>query len=122
MLVSIYNLQSLSFVTLLLLFLQTPQSPRVIHVTAERFDFQPSRITVAPDEEIELRLTSEDTSHGFKIAGTDINVQIPKRGSGEAVVKFKAAGDGPWKFECSRMCGAGHHFMRGEIVVKKEKQ
>ena len=94
--------------------------PRVVHVTAERFDFNPSRISVAPGEEIELRLTSEDTAHGFKISGTDVNIAIPKRGQGEAIVKFKADGDGPWKFECSRMCGAGHHFMRGEIVVKKE--
>ena len=98
-----------------------PQSPRVVKVTAERFDFNPSRITVAPGEEIELRLTSDDTAHGFKIAGTDIDIQIPKRGQGEAVVKFTASGEGPWKFECSRMCGAGHHFMRGEIVVKEKK-
>lgn len=98
-----------------------PQSPRVVNVTAERFDFNPSRITVAPGEEIALHLTSDDTAHGFKISGTDINIQIPKRGQGEAVVKFKADGAGPWKFECSRMCGAGHHFMRGEIVVKEKK-
>lgn len=94
---------------------------RVVKVEAQRFDFTPSRITVSPGEEIELRLTSDDTAHGFKIAGTDINVEIPKRGQGEAIVRFKADGDGPWKFECSRMCGAGHHFMRGEIVLKKEK-
>jgi cytochrome c oxidase subunit 2 len=107
--------------TLLLLLFQPSQPPRVVDVTAERFDFHPSRITVAPGEEIELHITSDDTAHGFKIAGTGINVTIPKRGQGEAVVKFKATGEGPWKFECSRMCGAGHHFMRGEIVVKEKK-
>ena len=117
---SLYVLRSVALFALLAAL--APESSRVINVTAERFDFQPSRISVAPGEEIELHLTSDDTSHGFKIAGTDINVQIPKRGQGEAVVKFKADGDGPWKFECSRMCGAGHHFMRGEIVVKKDKQ
>lgn len=94
--------------------------PRIVRVEAERFDFMPSRITVAPGEEIELHLTSADTAHGFKVAGTDINVEIPKRGQGEVVVRFTATGEGPWRFECSRMCGAGHHFMRGEIVVKTE--
>lgn len=114
MILSIYILQ------LLLTFLPQP-APRVVNVQAERFDFMPSRITVAPGEEIEIHLTSDDTAHGFKIAGTEINVEIPKRGQGEAVVRFKADGEGPYRFECSRMCGAGHHFMRGDIVVKKDK-
>lgn len=95
---------------------------RVVKVTAERFDFSPSRITVAPNEEIEIRLTSEDTAHGFKIDGTDIDVEIPKRGQGALTVRFKAIGDGPFRFECSRMCGAGHHFMRGEIVVRQKEK
>ena len=96
--------------------------PRVVTITAERFAFFPSRITVAPHEELEFRVTSDDTAHGFRIAGTDIDIEIPKRGQGEAVVRFTPAGKGSYKFECSRMCGAGHHFMRGEIVVKEEKQ
>ena len=119
MISSIYNLQLLALLTLLL-YPQQP-APRIVEVSAERFDFSPSRITVSPGETIELHLTSEDTAHGFKITGTEINVEIPKRGQGKAVVTFTAGGDGPWKFECSRMCGAGHHFMRGEIRVKKEQ-
>lgn len=95
--------------------------PRVVDITAERFAFFPSRIAVAPHEEIEIRLTSDDTAHGFQVEGTDIDVEIPKRGQGEAVVRFTAPADGSYRFECSRMCGAGHHFMRGEIVVKEEK-
>lgn len=91
---------------------------RVITITAERFDFSPSRLTVAPGEEVELHLTSDDTAHGFQIDGTGIDVEIPKRGRGKTVVRFRADGEGPYRFECSRMCGAGHHFMRGEIVVK----
>ena len=93
-------------------------APRVVHVAAERFAFFPSRITVVPGEEIELRLTSDDTAHGFRIDGTDINIEIPKRGRGEVVVRFKGGAEGTYRFECSRMCGAGHHFMRGELIVK----
>lgn len=101
---------------------RTPQEPvRVVNIQAERFDFSPSRVTVAPGEEIEIHLTSEDTAHGFRVEGTDIDVEIPKRGHGEVVVRFKATKDGSFKFECSRMCGAGHHFMRGQIVVKEKR-
>lgn len=90
---------------------------RVIRITAERFVFTPSRIKVEVGEEVELRLESDDTGHGFRLVGTDTNVVIPKRGGGEASVIFKAEKPGRLTFECSRLCGAGHHFMRGEIVV-----
>jgi cytochrome c oxidase subunit 2 len=108
----------LLFIVLLVLI---QPAPRVVKVQAERFDFTPSRIAVAAGETIEIRLTSDDTAHGFKIGGTDIDVEIPKRGRGEVIVHFTADGEGPWRFECSRMCGAGHHFMRGEIIVKDGK-
>jgi cytochrome c oxidase subunit 2 len=99
---------------------QAPER-RVVRVKAERFAFTPSEITVAPGEEIEIRLKSDDTSHGFKVAGTDINVTVPKRGKGEVSVTFKADAPGTFAFECSHMCGAGHAFMRGEIRVKAKK-
>jgi len=119
---SISIFHSLVILQLLTLFLLPAQpAPRVVKVQAERFDFTPSRITVAPGETIEIHLTSDDTAHGFKIAGTDIDVDIPKRGRGEVIVHFTADGEGPWRFECSRMCGAGHHFMRGDIIVKDGK-
>jgi len=114
----VYYLQLLAFLTLL----AAQPAPRVVKITAERFDFSPSRITVAPGEEIEIRLSSDDTAHGFRIKDSDINVEIPKRGQGEITVRFKAPAEGSVRFECSRMCGAGHHFMRGEIVVKAGAQ
>jgi cytochrome c oxidase subunit 2 len=93
-------------------------TPRVIEITAERFDFWPSEITVTEGEELELRITSDDTAHGFRLVGTSINVMIPKRGKGQAVVRLRAPQAGRYTFECSRMCGAGHNFMRSVLVVK----
>lgn len=97
--------------------LQSPER-RVIHVTAERFRFTPSEIVVTAGEEIELRLTSDDTDHGFRIEGTGINVAIPKRGGKELVVALTAPEPGRYAFECNHMCGAGHDFMRGVLVVR----
>ena len=91
---------------------------RVVRVSAERFAFTPSEIVVDAGEEIELRIKSDDTAHGFRIAGTSVNVVIPKRGRGEISVPFRAPEPGRYLFECTRMCGAGHHFMRGELVVR----
>jgi cytochrome c oxidase subunit II len=95
---------------------------RVIAVSAERFAFTPSRIELVPGEEVELRIKSADTSHGFRIVGTETNVAIPKRGKGEISVVIRLTEPGTYTFECSRMCGAGHHFMRGELVVKARGQ
>jgi cytochrome c oxidase subunit II len=94
------------------------QARRVIRVTAERFTFTPSRIVVNPGDTIEFRLTSDDTAHGFRISGTDVNVVIPKRGMPETSVTMTAPAPGRYAFECTRMCGAGHNFMRGELIVR----
>jgi heme/copper-type cytochrome/quinol oxidase subunit 2 len=91
---------------------------RVVRVSAERFAFTPSQIVVDAGEEIEMRVSSDDTAHGFHISGTSVNVVIPKRGRGEVSVTFRAPDPGRYVFECTRMCGAGHHFMRGELLVR----
>lgn len=94
------------------------QGPRVIEISAERFEFWPSEITVAEGEEVELRLRSDDTIHGFRIIGTGTNLAIPKRGKGFATARFIGAVPGRYTFECNRMCGAGHNFMRGVLIVR----
>ena len=91
---------------------------KVIRVSAERFAYTPSEITVDRGTPIEFHLTSQDTDHGFRIIGTDVDVQIPKRRRGETVVKYTADTAGQFIIECSRPCGAGHTAMRATLVVK----
>ena len=57
--------------------------------------------------------------YGFRIVGLDTNVAIPKRGKGELTVTLKVDTPGRYEFHCNRMCGAGHNFMRGELVVRE---
>ena len=91
---------------------------RVVRILAERFSFTPSEIRVTPGVTLELRIRSDDTMHGFRIVGRNVNLLVPKRRQGEAVVLFEANQPGRYEFECSRLCGAGHNFMRGAIVVE----
>jgi cytochrome c oxidase subunit 2 len=95
------------------------QEPTVVRVTAERFTFTPSHIKVKRGTIVEIRLNSEDTNHGFHIVGSEFNTIIPKRGRGEATVAFRADHAGRYTFECSKMCGAGHNFMRGTLTVEE---
>jgi cytochrome c oxidase subunit II len=92
------------------------QETQVIEISAERFSFNPSEIRVKAGTQLEIRLTSEDTMHGFRILGTDIDLELPKRGRGAASVMFQPTA-GRYTFECSRLCGAGHSFMRGVIIA-----
>jgi len=102
---------------------QDGSAHRVIEVVAERFSFQPSEITVDEGTTVEIRLTSEDTIHGFRLIGPGgVDVEIPKRGRGEARVTFNATTPGRYTFECNRICGAGHAFMRGTLRVRPRAQ
>ena len=89
-----------------------------IRVTAERFNFTPSRIKVATGTIVEIVAESEDTTHGFHLADAGLDEQIPARGRGELRLRFEATQAGTYFFECSRPCGAGHNTMRGTIIVE----
>lgn len=92
--------------------------PRVINVAAQRFEFWPSEIRLREGELVEFRIYSDDTIHGFRIVGTNVNVVVPKRGKGQAVAAFSAPAAGRYTIECNRLCGAGHNFMRASVVVE----
>lgn len=96
---------------------QEGQGTRVIEIAAERFTFTPSEIRVKAGMRLEIRLESDDTAHGFHIVGTEVDIELPKRGRGPATVTFQPQA-GRYTFECSRVCGAGHEFMRGVIIAE----
>ena len=91
---------------------------RVISIAAERFTFNPSKITLKEGDLVEFAISSDDTDHGFRIPGTTIDVAIPQQGKGEVRVRFIAKRKGRFVYECSRPCGAGHNLMRGTLIVK----
>jgi cytochrome c oxidase subunit 2 len=94
------------------------QTAQVIDITVERFSFTPSEFRVRAGAPVEIRLRSDDTDHGFRILGTDINITVPKRGKGIATVTFQPPQAGRYVFECSKLCGAGHSFMRGTLIAE----
>ena len=95
---------------------QTDAPRQVVEITAERFTFTPSEVKTKAGTTLEIRLRSDDTAHGFRIVGTDVDLELPKRGKGVATVTFTPKA-GRYTFECSQLCGAGHEFMRGVIVA-----
>jgi cytochrome c oxidase subunit 2 len=94
------------------------QNTQVIDIQVERFSFTPSEFRVKAGAPVEIRLRSDDTDHGFRILGTDINITIPKRSKGVGIVTFVPPSAGMYVFECSKLCGAGHGFMRGTLIAE----
>jgi cytochrome c oxidase subunit 2 len=110
---------SASLIVAATLAAQPAESPRqVVEITAERFAFTPSEVKTKAGTTLEIRLRSDDTAHGFHIVGTDVDLELPKRGKGVATVTFTPTA-GRYTFECSQLCGAGHEFMRGVIVASE---
>lgn len=96
---------------------QATPPTQTVDVAAERFSFTPSEIKTTVGTTLTIRLTSDDTAHGFRIVGSDVNIEIPKRSRGTATVTFTPEKAGRYTFECSKLCGAGHAFMRGVIIA-----
>ena len=98
----------------------TPPAADLVHeiqMTAKKYEFNPSTITVKKGERVRLILTALDKDHGIKIDAFKID-QILKKGS-PATVEFAADKAGEFPFECSKFCGFGHGRMKGKLVVEE---
>lgn len=89
---------------------------KTFNITAKRFNFTPSTITVNQGDTIILNITSTDVAHGFAISGYSINVRV-EPGTTETV-RFVADKKGSFTFRCSVICGSGHGGMRGTLIVQ----
>jgi cytochrome c oxidase subunit 2 len=88
-----------------------------ITMTAKKYEFAPSTITVKKGERVKLTITALDREHGFKLEAFGIDQKLKK---GEAtVVEFEADKAGTFPFECSKFCGFGHGKMKGKLVVEE---
>lgn len=92
------------------------QEPRVIDVTAKRFAFAPSSITLKKGETVALRIRSEDVTHGFFSRQLKIDETIEPGKTAEVMLTPQTAGT--FTTICDHFCGAGHGNMSMTIVVE----
>ena len=94
------------------------EEPKVIAITAKRFEFSPKEITLKLGETVKLQLTSEDVTHGFFAKPLGIDEVIVPGKTTEVVVTPKAAGR--YTTICDHFCGSGHGGMKMTIVVEEQ--
>jgi cytochrome c oxidase subunit II len=85
------------------------EAPKRIEVTAKRFNFEPSDITVKKGQPVVLVLKSDDTAHGLRFRELDVNVTAKKGETAE--VPFTPEKTGDFVGHCSVFCGSGHGSM-----------
>lgn len=112
---------------------QADQGVQVIEVTAHKYEYNPSPISVKRGAQVQLEITVLDKTHGFKINlypdGSDAkgdpgllfssNEDCFKIEKGTpTVVRFVARTPGTYSFHCCNRCGIGHGGMKGQLIVE----
>lgn len=90
-------------------------TPRTIEITAKRFAFSPSEITLKKGEPVVLILKSADVAHGLRFR--ELNVDVKTRAGGTAQVQFTPEKTGDFIGQCSVFCGSGHSSMKMKLHV-----
>ncbi len=88
------------------------------NLTAEKFRFNPSIITVKHGQKVTLNLKSLDVTHGFSLPEFGVEAEILP---GELKsVSFIATRKGNYPFICNVICGAAHNHasMIGNLIVE----
>ena len=90
-------------------------NPKVIQISAKKFEFTPSQITLKKGEPVILRLTSSDRIHGFLSKPLKVDTDIPNDGTKDVAVTPDTAGD--FTIICDHYCGTGHGNMKMKVTV-----
>jgi cytochrome c oxidase subunit 2 len=91
-------------------------TPRVITITAKRFEFTPKEVTLKKGETVILRLTSEDVTHGLMVRALKLDLDIEPGKTTEA--RVTPTQGGRFTAICDHFCGSGHGNMKMTFVVE----
>lgn len=94
---------------------KTPVAPRVIKITAKRFEFVPSHITLKKGEPVTIEVTSEDVTHGFFLRPLKVDEDLAPGQTKDITVTPQAAGK--YTVICDHFCGVNHGNMHMTIEV-----
>jgi cytochrome c oxidase subunit II len=96
-------------------FTRANDNPRVIEITAKKFEFTPAEITLKKGEPVILRLTTADRVHGFMSKPLKIDTDIPDGKTTDVAVTPDTAGN--FAVICDHYCGTGHGNMKMKVTV-----
>ncbi|QGN06971.1 cytochrome C oxidase subunit II [Halorhabdus sp. CBA1104] len=89
-----------------------------VYVKAQQFQFVPGTsqpIELPAGSTVTFYVTATDVTHGFNIAGTNVNTMVIPGQVAELTVNFEEPGS--YGIVCNEYCGGGHHTMEGRLEV-----
>ena len=92
------------------------QEPRVVEITAKRFEFDPKEITLAKGQPVTIRFSSGDVAHG--LFQKKLGLGLTARPGEPAEVTITPQEPGRYLTICDHFCGVGHGNMKMTIVVE----
>ena len=90
-------------------------APRIVEITAKKYEFSPAEITLKRGEPVVLRLSSLDRVHGFMQKDLEIDAEINPAHPTE--ISLTPTTSGRFLTICDDYCGFGHANMKMVIVV-----
>jgi cytochrome c oxidase subunit II len=90
-------------------------TPRRVDVTAHRFAYEPSEITLKKGEPVVIVLHSTDVTHGLMIADLGVLSEVKKEHDAE--IELTPTTVGRFQGKCAHFCGKGHGSMIFEVNV-----
>ena len=94
----------------------TADNLRVVAITANRYQYTPSEITLKKGERVRFRVTSEDMIHGLFVKDLAIDADIVPGKMTEFTLTPRK--EGKFTAICVHYCGPGHGSMHMTIVVE----
>ena len=91
-------------------------SPKVIEITAKRFEFSPNKITLKKGETVTLHLMSADVVHGFFLRPLKLDELISPDKPTDVTITPETVGT--FTTICDHFCGVNHGNMKMTVVVE----
>ncbi|HJT16725.1 MAG TPA: cupredoxin domain-containing protein, partial [Thermoanaerobaculia bacterium] len=90
--------------------------PRVVEISAKKFEFAPNHITLKAGEAVTIRVTALDRDHGLLQQDLGIDLDLAPEHASEVTITPKTPGH--FTAICDDFCGSGHGNMKLTIDVE----
>lgn len=106
--------KKLAILLLLLASAQT-EAPRVIEISAKKFEYAPNVVTLKKGQPVTLRVTALDRAHGLLVPAFHLDLDAVPGTPAEAT--FTPSENGRFEAICDHYCGVGHGSMKMTFEV-----
>ena len=103
-------------ITTVLMAQEPSGTPRVVEISAKKFELTPNVVKLKKDEPVTIHFTSTDRAHGLFIKALKIDLDADLGKPADVTVTPHEAGT--FGAICDHYCGSGHGNMKMTFVVE----